>query len=225
MVAKARKRDLQTVVWNSIASWRMRMAPKNVKLNIFVTCLIAFIAASVSLHNRFFTQTQPPSSASPGSTSTGTQKTSGRDLLLIFLISFFHFAALFATLAWAFIFPAGMDIVLIVYTLLRMASYVFVPGGNGECLINYAEKRVIDPSYRLGSTPSDEPYVNGLPRVLQTAIGISLLTLAPTMIFLALATWPMHASKWPGTRLTVALLVTLYAIHGFVGFVVPKLSL
>jgi hypothetical protein len=120
-------------------------------------------------------------------------------------------------MVWAFVFPSSFDGVFIAYTVARTASY-FVT--NGECAINYHEKRLFDPTYVMGSDPQDEPYVTSLPPVLQWAFLAALLTLMPYMIFVTIATY-----KNPGrraSRYVIALLATGVAYHGFVKFAAVK---
>jgi hypothetical protein len=150
-------------------------------------------------------------------------------LLPVYAIAAMHFWVLILTLTWIWIFPAAADVVLVVYTVLRMASYVLVPGANGECLINYAEKRLIDGGYEMGSQPADEPYINGLPRPLQFLVGVALVLLAPYMIYVVFATVSLSRSfgsqAVPEPHFAQILLaagVALYALYQFAAFIKPK---
>lgn len=102
----------------------------------------------------------------------------------IWTIVFAHFFLLLQTMMWMFIYPQHLDVIFIGYTLVRTLSYVWT---KGECMINYAEKRILDPTYTLGSNAFDEPYVAMLPAPLQWAFVIALLTLMPYMIWVTFA--------------------------------------
>ena len=138
-------------------------------------------------------------------------------------VSSVHFFLLYMTLVWLWVLPASLDGILLLYTLARMLSYA-LPGSHGECVVNYAEKQLMDPTYAFGSNPTDEPYITGLPTAMQVAIGAGLALLAPYTIFVVFAT---YKAKRPlsAFRVIAGLCVAGYALYGFSGFIAPKLLL
>lgn len=133
-------------------------------------------------------------------------------------VAFVHFWVLVVSCVWIWVVPSSWDVIFIAYHIIRMISYFLA--GN-ECLINYAEKRFIDKDYVLGSEPSDEPYINGLPRFLQILDGICLTLLVPYMIYVTFATYRTTPETLP-VRVVVALIVALYSMYDFAKFSLPK---
>lgn len=150
------------------------------------------------------------------------RRPSPANTLLVGSVAFAHFVLLYLTLAWAFVLPPAADWLLVAYSLLRMGSYL-APGVNGECVVNLAEKKLMDPAYRMGSAPHDEPYQQGLPLIVQAVISLALLTLAPYMIFVTFSAAGVRRMPPPLWRVLLAAAVALHALHGFWGFAAPKL--
>jgi len=66
-----------------------------------------------------------------------------------------HMLCEFFLCAYAFIIPKQYDIFYALYILfLIVLKLIF----KYECIINYFDKKILDPSYELGSDPSHVPY-------------------------------------------------------------------
>jgi hypothetical protein len=104
-------------------------------------------------------------------------------------------------------------------SLFRMISYFW-----SECILNYAEKKIIDPLYLRNSRPYDEPYIEGLPKVLQWVYVGILLTIAPFVMFTVFSLPSNYPLVLRPFALYIAILVTLWALAGYAKFALAKIS-
>ena len=66
-----------------------------------------------------------------------------------------HMLCEFFLCAYVFIIPKKYDIFYALYILLLVVLKLIF---KYECIINYFDKKILDPSYELGSDPSYVPY-------------------------------------------------------------------
>jgi hypothetical protein len=131
----------------------------------------------------------------------------------VFLVAWLHFIAVLAQVAWLWVLPQGYDVIFMALNLARLASYRWT-----ECVLNYTEKKLIDPSYVARSQPYVDPYVDGLPGYMQWLYIVTLLFVLPYVMYVVFATSPYFGRyAW-----LVAVLVTAWAWHAWINFAMQK---
>jgi hypothetical protein len=112
--------------------------------NVYVLTLVvatSIVAATVSVRNRLLRRALEGNLPPREST-----------WILVWTVSAVHFFLVFMMIAWLTAMPASYDAGVAVLLLGRFVSYV-LPGCHGECVFNFLERRLLDPTYVYGSDP------------------------------------------------------------------------
>ena len=142
---------------------------------------------------------------------------------LIALTSATHFALCsLQTVTWVFFAPQKLDWIFMALHLGRLLSYAW-----SECVLNFAEKKLMDGSYVLNSRPYDEPYIDGLPLFFRYLYIFVILIVAPVVLYVIFADARNYfgvlkfLSPW---AVYVAAAVTLVSLSFSVRFAMTKMS-
>lgn len=101
-----------------------------------------------------------------------------------------HFTQSFLVSLWGFLFTSILDPLYLLIVFVQFLSYLF----SKECVINYIEKKLIDPTYRYGSDPLKEFYIVSLNHPFWYYIIYLNCWLAIAMI--SFITWRYTSSLW-----------------------------
>lgn len=74
----------------------------------------------------------------------------------LFLVRWLHFSANLFVLLYPFVFNRRYDGLFLCIWLALGASWIIM---RNECLLTYVEKKLLNPDYDLGATPSEHPYM------------------------------------------------------------------
>ena len=141
-----------------------------------------------------------------------------RTLFKIWIIDSTHFfLCSLQTFAWLPLMPQRYDWIFMAVHLGRLISYFW-----SECVLNYTTKKLIDPTYVRNSRPYDEPYIEGLPKVLRYAYIAAVLLVAPFVMFVVFATPENYPRLLRPYALHIAIGVTAWAYYGYVNFARSK---
>lgn len=75
----------------------------------------------------------------------------------LWLVRWTHFFTLTLSLLYPLLFPRSFDAIYMIAVIAMIISwYTF----KGECILSYAEKKILDPSYEMGSQVDVHPYID-----------------------------------------------------------------
>lgn len=78
--------------------------------------------------------------------------------MMLTIIVGLHFLFSLVGSYWAFIFTSRLDVWYLGIGLLILVHHIVLR----ECILNYFEKRILDPSYRMGSDSFSDPHIDAL---------------------------------------------------------------
>jgi hypothetical protein len=75
----------------------------------------------------------------------------------LWILRWFHFYFIFFACFYPFIFSNSYDLFYLIIILLLVIHWNTF---KGECILSYFEKKILDPSYKLGSDTTYHPYTD-----------------------------------------------------------------
>lgn len=134
---------------------------------------------------------------------------------LLFVVRWIHLSSNLFVLLYPFVIAPQYDGVFLLIWLALGASWILM---KNECILTYFEKKILDPSYVLGTSPAEHPYMQRIfrradgtdhPTSLILPVGMHVVLLYVAVRF-ALG---MHRSVPPVVRFGLVSCVLLYVVY------------
>lgn len=102
------------------------------------------------------------------------------DSIVIDVIQFLHFLVDVFNMTYIFVFPSYYDVYYASWLLAQTLHWLVL---KNECIVSYIEKKILDPTYELGSEPKRIPH-NDVYHNDYTLIAKAILILSTLLIII-----------------------------------------